>query len=211
MEELQDSLVTPLVLLHNFWVIQVASRCHPSVNLGAERLNILDLPGQALFKGRDILWLLILACQHHVWDLDLRSIVGANSGRVNLHAHSPGSIVARGERDDLPAPACSVANPLRDLWLLLLDLIKELKSVLGTSEEVAASLEPGTEQGAGFFSWWVPRLRGWLAVEEVGDVNTVVGWGRREDVGALKGLRVESENIVAEDNAGGCGGRANDV
>lgn len=197
-EEVENGLVAPLVLLTHFVVLQVRTSGHPAVDLGRESLDVVGGLEIGL-EGFDILRGLVLRGQQGHGDVDGLGVVGVDHGGVALDGGLEGLVVlAGGERRDLSTPAVAEDGPLEaaiggQLVGLTHDIGDAGEGVRGSSlglEEVAELLlvvvglrrEPGDVGG--------------LALEEVRHENAVfllVGGG--QDVGTLDGLVEEAEDV----------------
>ena len=198
-EEFQSSLVSPLVLLANFSILEVRTGCHPTVDLSGESLNVVG-NRQVGAEILDILGVLILGSEHGHGDGDrLRIIRGEHSG-VALHGGFEDLVVlARGQGGDLSTPAVAQDRPGLELAVggklvgFRYNAWDLRKSAWGSGlglEEVAELLlvvivlgrEPGDVGG--------------LAFEKVGHEDPVlllIGSGK--DVGTLDGLVEETEDV----------------
>lgn len=199
-QEIQNGLVAPLVLLADLGVLEVRPRGHPAVDLGREGLDeVGDL--QVLAVGVDVLDGLVLGGQQGHRDGDLLGVVGVDHGWVALHGGPEGPVVlADCQIGDLAAPAVAQDGPRvaalsGSLAVGVGDDVGDLgqrvwRRGLGL-EEVAQLLLVLIRLGR------VPGDVGRTALEPVGHVDAVLLLRVRvgEDVGALESLGEEAEDI----------------
>ena len=128
-EEVEQELITLLVVGLDSRVLEVAASGHEAVDLVREPLNNvlgLDrlLPLLNIFLG------LVLGGQHSERNLDARRVIGVNHGRVARSGGLESGALLRAQVDNLAAPAVSDNTPLFDAGALALDLLQDLGEAL---------------------------------------------------------------------------------
>lgn len=198
-EEVQQGLVSSLVLFHHLGVLQVATSCHPAVNLGGEGLDVVgDL--QVGLESVDVVLRLVLGCQHCERHLDGLCIVGVDHCRVSLSTSLEEVVLtADRQRRDLSAPAVSQNGPR-----VKLTTGRELVSLFDNSRNLGKGLGRGglgAEEVAELFlvligGRGVPGDISGAALEEVGDDHAVFLLIRgSQDIGTLESLVEEAEDV----------------
>lgn len=197
-EEVENGLVAPLVLLAHFVILQVRTSGHPAVDLGREGLDMVGSL-EVSFEGFDILRGLVLGGQQGHGDVDGLGVVGVDHGGVALDGGLEGLVfLAGGEGSDLSTPAMAEDGPLE---AAIGGQLVGLTHDIGDAGESVGGAGLGLEEVAELLLVVVglrgePRDVGGLALEEVGHKDAVfllVGGG--QDVGALDGLIEEAEDV----------------
>ena len=208
MEEREDSLVAPLVLLLNLSVLQVGASRHPAVDLSREGLDVVR-NRQVVFEALNVIGGLVLGSEHGHRDVHVLSVVGVDHSGVALNSGLEDLVVLAGEQgSDLSTPAVANDGPLEALTTRgelvgLLDVAGDLGEGVwrgGLSGEELAEL-----LAVLFGGRRVPGDVGGAALEEVGHEDTVfLLVGGSENVTSLDGLVEETEDVV--DDHDGLGG-----
>ena len=128
-EEVEQGVVSTLVLLLDLLILQVAASSHEAVDLVREPFdNVLGL--DVLLPGLDVVLALVLGWEHRERNGDAGCVVGVNHGRVASGGRLPWSALLGGEVHDLAAPAEANYAPLLDIRALGLDLLQDLGNAL---------------------------------------------------------------------------------
>lgn len=199
LKEAQSSLVASLILLANFFVLEVRPSRHPAVDLGREGLHIMVNPKVGT-ESLDVLGILVLGSQHGHGDSDILSIIGINHGGMALHRGLELGVLGRGQACDLSTPAVSEDRPALEALAVGSELVGFVderwnlgqvcwRSGLGLEEIpqllllfVGLRREPGD----------VRRL----ALKEIWHEDTVFLLARgSEDIGTLNCLSGEAEDV----------------
>lgn len=145
MEEVEQGVVSTLVLLLDLLILQVAASSHEAVDLVREPLdNVLGL--NVLLPRFDVVLALILGWEHRKRNGNASCVVRINHGWVASGGHLPWSALLRGEVHDLAAPAKANYTPLLDIRALGLDLLQDLGNTLeGLRWSCSCREEPGEE------------------------------------------------------------------
>lgn len=120
------------------------------------------------------------------------------------------SVFARDQAGNLTTPAVSQDRPLFDTAVRFLGIFKDARNLRQGLVGASLGLEEFTQLLALLVVVrWVPSNVRRLALEEVGNKDLILVFlvGVSEDVGALNGLREESEDIIDnKDGPFGIGG-----
>lgn len=197
-EEVQDGLVSPFILLAHLRVLEVGPRRHPAVDLGREGLDVVG-GLQVVLESLNGLGILVLGGQHRHGDGDCFGVLGVDHGRVTLHGSLEDLVVLAGrKRRDLTTPAESENGPVEAATGGQLVGLSDHAWNLG---EVLRGTGLGLEEVAEFLFVFVGLRRepgdiGRLSLEEIGHENAVlllVSGG--QDIGTLDGLVEETEDV----------------
>ena len=197
-EEVQDGLVSPFILLEHLGVLEVGPRRHPAVDLSREGLDVVG-GLQVVLESLDGLGILILGGEHRHGDGDCLGVLGVDHGRVTLHGSLEDLVVLAGrERRDLTTPAESENGPVEAATGGQLVGFRDHSWNL---EEVLRGTGLGLEEVAEFLFVFVGLRRepgdiSRLSLEEVGHEDAVfllVSGG--QNIGTLDGLVEETENV----------------
>lgn len=203
-EELENGLVSTLVLLPHLGILQVRSRSHPAMDLTREGLDMLgDL--QICLIVLDILSRLISRGEHRHGDIHSLGVIGIDHSRVALRSGLEELIIsARSKGSDLAAPAETQDRPglevaARGQLVTLGYDVGDLGKGVGWGglgrKEVAQLLLVliGGRR--------VPRDVGRATLEEVGHEHAVLLVSRScKDIGTLDGLVEKAKDICRSYN-----------
>lgn len=104
-KELEESLVSTLILGLDAVVAEVRAGSHPAVDLVVEALDVLG-HGQGVLKLLDVVGGLIARGEHHEGHLDGRGVGGVHHGRVDRGGGAEGvGGAVDGQGNGLAAPA----------------------------------------------------------------------------------------------------------
>lgn len=225
--EIEQHLVSTLILLLDLLVLEITTSGHPSVDLVAEGLDVV-LHAQCLSKFLDCVRVFVAGCEHAEGNFDSSGIGGVDHGGVDFGDGGEGGAGLGCQGDNLyhevnnarskisgqstmgqahlPTPAHPQTAPLLDTCRLLLNLLQQLWHFLHSiwracwaGEEVSHPLLLLVRVR------WEVAVRQRLAEEEVGheDLVLVAGVGVCKNVSTLDGLRREAEDIVDDEDGGG--------
>lgn len=209
MQEVQHSLIPPLILLPHLVILQIRPRRHPPMDLAPKRLHIMRR-AQVVPEPGDIRRVLVLARQQRHRHIDALRVLGVQHRRVALHRRLEGPVLAAArEHRDLAAPAVAEDGPVEGLAGEGVGVGDDARDLGQRAGRRGLGLEEVAELGLVVVGLGrEPADVGGLALEEVGHEDAVfLRVGGREDVGALEGLGEEAEDVWSVSWGCGKGGK----